>query len=147
MYLCFEYNIYLLFLLPYTLHVLQPLDLAVFSSLKRAYRKKLSNLSLLTDSIPIGKQNFLFCYQQARKEALVPQNIKARQKATRLQPLNIAKPLISRLLLENNNNTEPITIKDLIKEARLVQSKNILLVYQETPKRAKDLCTQAEAIT
>ena len=36
---CLEYNIYLLFLPAHTSHVLQPLDLTVFSSLKRAYRK------------------------------------------------------------------------------------------------------------
>ena len=54
---------------------------------------------------------------------------------------------MSRLLLENSNNTEPTTIKDLIKEAGLVWSENILLVYWETPKRVKDLCIQAEAIT
>ena len=62
MYLYFKHNIYLLFLPLHTLHVLQPLDLTVFSPLKTAYRKKLSNLSLLTDSTLIRKQNFLLYY-------------------------------------------------------------------------------------
>jgi len=34
---CLEYNIYLLFLLAHTSHILQPLDLTVFFALKRAY--------------------------------------------------------------------------------------------------------------
>ncbi|CZT48562.1 related to transposase [Rhynchosporium secalis] len=61
---CLEYSIYLLFLPANTSHVLQPLDLTVFSSLKRAYRKELQKLSSLLDSAPIGKRNFLLCYQR-----------------------------------------------------------------------------------
>ena len=43
------------------------------------------------------------CIQKARHDALISQNIKARWKAAGLWPVNIAKPLISRLLLENSN--------------------------------------------
>jgi len=96
-------NIYLLFLPPHTSHVLQPLDLSVFAPLKRAYRKELGYLSLLTDSTPIGKRNFLGCYQKARKSALISTNIKLGWKATGLWPTSMSKPLISRLLLENSN--------------------------------------------
>ena len=62
-------------------------------------------------------------------------------------PLNIAKPLISRLLLENSNNTKPVTPKNLAKEAILVWNENILLVYWETLKKANDLRIYTEAIT
>ena len=41
-------------------------------------------LTLLTDSSSIGKQNFLVCYQKARKEALIAKNIKSGWKATSL---------------------------------------------------------------
>jgi 4-hydroxybenzoate polyprenyltransferase len=37
MFLCYQHNIYLLFLPPHSSHVLQPLDLSVFSSLKSRY--------------------------------------------------------------------------------------------------------------
>ena len=77
MWLCFQHKIHLLFLPPHSSHVLQPLDLSIFSPLKSAYRKELSNLSLLTDSTPIGKRNFLYCYKKAREKSLVPWNIKA----------------------------------------------------------------------
>ncbi|XP_044720144.1 DDE superfamily endonuclease domain-containing protein [Hirsutella rhossiliensis] len=63
-------------------HVLQPLDLSVFSALKHYYRKQVGFLSLLTDSSPVGKQNFLSCYQKAREQALTVSNIKGGWKAT-----------------------------------------------------------------
>jgi hypothetical protein len=103
MYSCFQNNVYLLFLPPHTSHVLQPLDLSVFSPLKSHYRKEVGFLGLLTDSSPIGKQNFLSCYAKARKEALSAKIIKAGWKATGLWPKSMAKPLLSPLLLENSN--------------------------------------------
>jgi hypothetical protein len=104
MYLCYQNNVHLLFLPPYTLHVLQPLDLSVFSSLKSHYRTELSQLAFLTDSSPLGKQNFLACYSKARKEALTARIIKAGWQATGLWPKSMAKPLLSPLLLENSNS-------------------------------------------
>jgi len=104
MYLCYQHKIHLLFLPPHTSHVLQPLDLSVFSPLKHYYRKQVGFLSLLTDSSPVGKQNFLLCYQRAREQALTASNIKGGWKATGLWPVSVAKPLLSPLLLENSNN-------------------------------------------
>jgi 4-hydroxybenzoate polyprenyltransferase len=77
MYLCYQHNIHLLFLPSHTSHVLQPLDLSVFLSLKTHYRTAVSNLAVTTDSSLIGKQNFLACYSKARKEALLAKIIKA----------------------------------------------------------------------
>ena len=42
---CFNNNIHLIFLPPHTSHVLQPLDLSVFSPLKHSYRKYLNNIN------------------------------------------------------------------------------------------------------
>jgi len=75
---CLENNIYLLFLPAHTSHVLQPLDLTIFSALKRAYRKELQKLNSLLDSTSIGKRNFLICYQKAHQESFTSSNIKAR---------------------------------------------------------------------
>ena len=58
------------------LHVLQPLDLTVFSSLKRTYRSELQKLSSLVDSTLISKRNFLVCYYKVRQESIIPLNIK-----------------------------------------------------------------------
>ena len=84
MFQCFSHRIYLLFLPPHTSHVLQPLDLAVFSSLKSAYRKELGFLTQLTDSTVVGKRNFLACYQKARLAGLTDQNIRNGWKAAGL---------------------------------------------------------------
>jgi 4-hydroxybenzoate polyprenyltransferase len=93
---CFENNIYLLFLPAHSSHVLQPLDVGVFSSLKTAYRKHLQKLTELNDSQPIGKANFLKCYAAARPEAIRDHTIKAGWRGTGLFPKNRLKALNSR---------------------------------------------------
>ena len=99
---CCQHKIHLLYLPPHTSHVLQPLDLSIFSPLKNAYRKQLGFLNTLTDSSPIGKQNFPLCYCKARKDALTSSHIKSGWKAIGHRPVSRAKPLMSRLLLEKN---------------------------------------------
>jgi hypothetical protein len=71
-------NIQLLFLLLYTSYILQPLDLAVFLSLKISYRKQVGFLSLLTDFILIGKRNFLRYYYKTKLDILTTRNIRSR---------------------------------------------------------------------
>jgi hypothetical protein len=53
--------------------------------------------------MPIGKQHFLACYRKARISSLTIANIKAGWRALGLWPVNMSKPLINRLLLENSN--------------------------------------------
>ncbi len=101
---CFNNNIYLVFLPPHTSHVLQPLDLSVFSPLKHTYRKHLNNINSWAESTVVGKQLMIKCILKARKEAITAHNIKAGWKAGGLWPVSIAKPLMSRLLVENSNN-------------------------------------------
>ncbi|KAK8096435.1 transposase, partial [Apiospora kogelbergensis] len=84
--LCYQNNIYLLFLPPHSSHVLQPLDVGVFAPMKAYYRKEIGFLTLLTDSAPIGKRNFLICYARARKKALSAQNIKGGWRGSGLWP-------------------------------------------------------------
>lgn len=109
MFECFIHDIYLLYLPAHSSHITQPCDLCPFSLLKKAYRRLLSNLVLLTDSSPIGKQNFLRCYAQARMEAFKPANVRQGWLATGLWPINILKPLLSPYLL---NPTKEVTQPD-----------------------------------
>ncbi|KAM4062525.1 Tc5 transposase DNA-binding domain-containing protein [Hirsutella rhossiliensis] len=74
MYLCYQHQIHLLSYLPY-------LSCAATARF-HYYRKQVGFLSLLTDSSPVGKQNFLSCYQKAREQALTVSNIKGGWKAT-----------------------------------------------------------------
>jgi hypothetical protein len=137
MYLCFQNNVHLLFLPPYTSHVLQPLDLSVFSSLKSHYRTAVGFLALLTDSSPIGKQNFLTCYSKARKEALSAKIIKAGWQATGLWPKSMAKPLLSPLLLENSNIGKK-TLQASQSESRLSIMDSTLILLS-TPRKSIEL--------
>jgi len=102
---CFINNIHLVYLPAHTSHVLQLLDLSVFSPLKHAYRKYLNNINTWAESTVVGKQIMLDCVLRARREAITAQNAKAGWKAVGLWPVSMAKPLMSRLLLENSNNT------------------------------------------
>jgi DDE superfamily endonuclease len=140
MYLCYQNNVHLLFLPPHTSHVLQPLDLSVFSSLKSYYRKEVSQLSLLTDSSPIGKQNFLACYSKARKEALSAKIIKAGWKASRLWPKSMAKPLMSPLLLENSNVSQ--STPKALKSSNNGLAIDTPLALLSTPRKSIELKAQ-----
>ena len=80
--------------------------MVIFSPLKTSYQKHIGFLSLLTDSTPIRKRNFLICYLKVRKEAIIAKNIKSRWRVGGLWPVNSAKPLLSRLLLKNSNKSE-----------------------------------------
>ena len=53
----------------------------------------------------MGKMAMIQCVRQARRDALITKNIKAGWKATGLWPVNMAKPLMSPLLMENSNQT------------------------------------------
>jgi hypothetical protein len=92
---CYLNNIYLLFLPTHTSHVLQPLDLGCFSSLKTVYRRQISNFNTLMDETRIGKARFLEFYSKVRQIGLSKMNIQSGWRATGLYPKNVHKPLCS----------------------------------------------------
>ena len=99
MFECFKHNIHLLYLPSHTSHILQPLDLGIFSPLKTSYRKWAHRLFIQTDTSAIGKSGFLCCLYKARCEALTEHNVKAGLRAAGLWPVNPRKPLRSDQLL------------------------------------------------
>ncbi|KAM9874815.1 transposase [Verticillium dahliae] len=146
MYLCYSNNIHLVFLPPHTSHVLQPLDQSVFGPLKAAYRKELGYLEQWNDSIVVGKRSFLACYRKARQSTFTAQNIRSGWKSTGPWPANMAKPLLSPLLLENSTNATRRADSTL---DRAIGSKAIKLhetaasaVAWSTPRKTVDLLTQ-----
>jgi hypothetical protein len=76
--ICYLNNVYLLFLPAHTSHVLQPLDLGCFSSLKTEYRRHVSDYTALTDKTRVRKAKFLKFYAQARQIGLSKANIQSR---------------------------------------------------------------------
>ena len=80
----------------------------MFSSLKYTYRKLLNKETSWTESTVLGKQMMIKCIVAARKEAITAHNAKAGWRASGLWPVNMDKPLMSRLLLENSNKVASI---------------------------------------
>lgn len=76
------------FCLPaHTTHLLQPLDVGVFSLLASSYKKHLESLTRFS-TYNIDKVNFLTIVQKARKEAILIKNIQSAWRATGLIPFN-----------------------------------------------------------
>ena len=74
---CLENKVWVAWLLAHSSHATQPLDVGVFSFLKRRYRAHTNELALLTDADDLTKGDFLECYGRARKEALTIKNGRA----------------------------------------------------------------------
>lgn len=89
---CHDKNIILCRLPSHTSHKLQPCDVAVFGSLKTAYRALVEELER-GGAKTIGKQHFTLPYDQARHAALTPHNIKSGWAKTGLYPFNPNKVL------------------------------------------------------
>ena len=104
---CYLNNVYLLFLPVHTSHVLQPLDLGCFSSLKTAYRRQIGDFNTLTDEMRIGKTRFLEFYFKVRQIGLSKVNIQSGWRATGLYPKNVHKPLHSRWVVVPTPKTPP----------------------------------------
>jgi len=111
---CYLNNVYLLFLPAHTSHILQPLDLGCFSSLKVAYRRLVGEHTALTDTTKIGKAKFLEFYAEARKIGLREQCVRAGWKATGLYPKSVNKPLGSRwVVVRQRPSTPPPSTTDI----------------------------------
>ena len=82
-----EHTIDLLVLPPHTSHKLQPLDVSVFSPLKRALTAETDAASRL-DSSRIQRVDWTKMYIRAREKALISANILSGWKATGLEPLS-----------------------------------------------------------
>jgi DDE superfamily endonuclease/Tc5 transposase DNA-binding domain/helix-turn-helix, Psq domain len=136
LYECFKNDIYLLFLPPHTSHVLQPLDISIFSPVKSYYRQALSEYEDCNDTTPAGKRIFLECYHKARTRGLTSQNAKAGWRGSGLWPLNMAKPLLSRLVIPEppEVTTTPKTVNSAARKKNTVN-----FIEFDTPQRSQDV--------
>jgi hypothetical protein len=75
--LALDNYVYVFYLPAYTLHITQPLDLTVFSSIKARYQNELKQITDLDDSAPIKKRNFIKLYSKIRLEGLSERNIRS----------------------------------------------------------------------
>jgi hypothetical protein len=134
--LCVANRIQLVYLPPHTTHVLQPLDIAIFGPLKRAYQTQLALATEGLHSAPMRKETFLRCYFEARKIALNESNIKAGWRGSGLWPMNVNKPLGSRFVVEDPNDTITVEIGNPSPPRTNQRSRRIKIT---TPHNSRDL--------
>jgi hypothetical protein len=103
--LAYLHNIWCFYLLPHASHALQPLDISVFSPLKRAFRALVAFENQFDDHEPQKKAVFLQQYQQARKHAIRESTCKSGFKSAGIEPLNPQKVLSSSWILEDPPQT------------------------------------------
>ena len=84
---CKELNIIPIYMPPHSSHLLQPLDVGLFSPLKRAYTKGLENTFRLGIN-HIDKMEFLAIYKRVRPQIFTKSNILGAFKGAGLYPLN-----------------------------------------------------------
>ncbi|KAF2687501.1 DDE-domain-containing protein [Lentithecium fluviatile CBS 122367] len=79
-------KIELVFMPPHSSHVLQPLDVSVFSVVKSKYRNQIRDLASLDDAAPVKKERFISYYHAAREDGMNERVIRAGWKGTGLVP-------------------------------------------------------------
>ena len=79
-------------------------------------------------------------------DALIKGNCKAGQKALGLQPLNISKPLINRLLLKNSNKAAEEPLQPLRKDIVLKWIQDSSFGVWKTPQKSEDVREQSRQI-
>ena len=91
-------GVILLFLPSHTSHLLQPLDVGVFSPLKTRYRKELARATRITGGASVTRDTFFQCFSAAFQAAVTPTNARAGFSHTGLYPRNRRKALESKYI-------------------------------------------------
>ena len=109
MWTCFENRIIPYYLVAHASHILQPLDLTAFSSLKTKYRAAIDLDRYVHDITPVKKQRFLDKYQIAREESFNRQNISSGFASAGIVPWCPRKVLNSPFIVTDSKNFIPTT--------------------------------------
>lgn len=113
--------------------------MAVFSSIKTAYRTQLSQLSDITNSAPVNKITFLRCYHHARSVSFLRRNIISGWRATGLWPVAMAKPLLNPMVIDQLKT--PITIPTIV-----TKEEDQLDIIIRTPKHSSQVQRLAQRL-
>lgn len=90
---CLDYKIIIICMPAHLSHLLQPLNIDCFLSLKQAYRRSVEQI-IARGVNHIDKHEFLLLYKQARQLALLSNNIQAGFAATGLVPYSPDRVLL-----------------------------------------------------
>ena len=124
---CKQNKVQLLFLPAHSSHVLQPLDLSVFSVVKRFYRQQIQALSYLDDAAPVKKERFITSYHRAREAAITERVVRAGWATAGICPLNI-----DRVVNSSQVTQRPVTPP---RQKQLLPAQS----YLSTPHGPRDL--------
>jgi hypothetical protein len=128
---CTEHKIITLCMPAHSSHLLQPLDVSCFATLKRIYGCQIQQL--MRDGVNyIDKPDFLTAYNRARIEAITPAIIRSGFAATGLVPFNPDR-VLSELNIQIRTPTPPLAIPPP-------------LWIPETPQHPKAVDLQAKSI-
>jgi len=136
---CFFNKVWVVYLPAHSSHVLQPLDVGVYSPLKRYLRLRLQIQCMLSCTDSPGKPELLRAYTQARKHRLTKANAQAGWKATGIFPRDRQKPLSSRFVLKGQGHRAPPTSPTSIPPSTPDFDLQLALTVISTPKSSKDL--------
>ena len=144
--ICFQNNIRLIYLPPHSSHVLQPLDLSIFSQIKRSYRAQIEDLAWFEETTPIKKTRFVEYYNKAREYALNESYIKAGWRGAELFTWNPEKVLQSRQIFASTT-TSIVPYKRLNCSSSLFmtsQNKRQLIEAQTALLKQADLLSRTD---
>ncbi|KAI0997084.1 hypothetical protein K3495_g11101 [Podosphaera aphanis] len=122
----------LLFLPPHATHILQPLDLSVFSIVKSRYRNQIRELARLDDSAPVKKERFIIHYHKAREEGLSEKS-QAQESLDIIHrtPQRAQDVYLSRRSLQKSENLSRSTRLVLQKAGKAISTANARAARQE----------------
>ncbi|EDN03594.1 conserved hypothetical protein [Histoplasma mississippiense (nom. inval.)] len=129
---CSENQIIALYMPPHSSHLLQPLDVGCFSSLKTAYGQQVENQMRLGIN-HIDKEEFLALYPAAQIQALTESNIKSGFRAAGLVPYD-PEQVLSRLNTTMHTPTPPGTSHSSQASWATATPHNIHQLEQQTKK-------------
>lgn len=132
MWQCYSNKVWLICLLAHCSHLLQPLDLAVFASLKGHYRQEMEVHTAMSGSKTVGKVAFLQYYHTARQKALGQVHIEKGFKAAGIWPRDRTIPLNSSQVVVGR----PVTPPGIIQPNSTYENP---FIGFSTPKMPKDL--------
>jgi hypothetical protein len=132
MYECHQNRVQLVYLIPHSSHVLQPLDLSCFSAIKSRYRAQIADLARYEDSAPVKKIRFVQYYDKARRESLTPFYIRAGWKAAGIYPWDPRKVLRSSQVVQNERTHG---VQTLVTPTKRKQSPDVNIA---TPQNRQD---------
>ncbi|GAP89887.1 putative transposase [Rosellinia necatrix] len=112
--LCVANKVWLVFYEPHCSHVLQPLDVGVFSAVKKRLKKLLRETLNATLGIMGTKEDVLLCYRQARLETLGVQRIRNAWKTAGIYPRDRSKPLSSKYVMLETERVPKVGSKGLL---------------------------------